>query len=99
LEEEFSKDLFEDLRKLRMQLARKEGLPPYCIFHDRTLREMAARRPANPREMLGVVGVGEITFRKYGRFFLDLISSHDKDKSEIRISKSGTNSESGYSSD
>jgi ATP-dependent DNA helicase RecQ len=76
LEEEFSKDLFEDLRRLRMQLARKEGLPPYCIFHDRTLREMATRRPANPPEMLSVVGVGEITFRKYGRFFLDLISSY-----------------------
>jgi ATP-dependent DNA helicase RecQ len=76
LEEEFDKALFEDLRKLRMQLARKEGLPPYSIFHDRTLREMATRRPANPREMLDVVGVGEITFRKYGRFFLDLISSY-----------------------
>ena len=76
LEEEFDKTLFEDLRKLRMQLARKEGLPPYSIFHDRTLREMATRRPANPREMLEVVGVGEITFRKYGRFFLDLISSY-----------------------
>jgi ATP-dependent DNA helicase RecQ len=90
LEEEFDKALFEDLRKLRMQLARKEGLPPYSIFHDRTLREMATRRPANPREMLDVVGVGEITFRKYGRFFLDLISSYEKGKSEIRISKSET---------
>jgi ATP-dependent DNA helicase RecQ len=78
LEEEFDKALFEDLRKLRMQLARKENLPPYCIFQDRTLREMATRRPADPREMLGVVGVGEITFRKYGRFFLDLISSYNK---------------------
>ena len=96
LEAEFSKDLFEDLRRLRMQLARKEGLPPYCIFHDRTLREMAARRPANPREMLGVVGVGEITFRKYGRFFLDLISSYKENKSEIRISKSETNSKSEF---
>jgi ATP-dependent DNA helicase RecQ len=90
LEEEFDKALFEDLRKLRMQLARKEGLPPYSIFHDRTLREMATRRPATPRDMLNVVGVGEITFRKYGRFFLDLISSYDKGKSEIRISKPET---------
>jgi ATP-dependent DNA helicase RecQ len=97
LEEEFDKALFEDLRKLRMQLARKESLPPYCIFHDRTLREMATRRPANAREMLDVVGVGEITFRKYGRFFLDLISSYDKGKPEIRISKSETDSKSGNS--
>jgi hypothetical protein len=47
--------------------------------------------------MLDVVGVGEITFRKYGRFFLDLISFYDKGKSEIRISKSGTNSKSKFS--
>jgi ATP-dependent DNA helicase RecQ len=79
-EEEFDKTLFEDLKKMRMQLARQEGLPPYSIFHDRTLREMATRRPASPREMLEVVGVGEVTFRKYGRFFLDLISSYGEDK-------------------
>jgi hypothetical protein len=47
--------------------------------------------------MLEVVGVGEITFRKYGRFFLDLISSYGKDKPEIRISKPETNSKPGYS--
>jgi len=94
VEEEFDKTLFEDLRKLRMQLARKEDLPPYCIFHDRTLREMATQRPANPREMMAVVGVGEVTFRKYGRFFLDLISCYEESKSEIRISKSETISKS-----
>jgi len=76
LTEESHPGLFEELRKLRLQLARQEGLPPYCIFHDRTLREMASRRPLTPREMMAIVGVGEITFRKYGRFFLDLISSH-----------------------
>ena len=97
LEEEFDKTLFEELRQLRTQLARKEGLPPYCIFHDRTLREMATRRPASPREMLDVVGVGEITSRKYGRFFLDLISSYKESKPEIRISKSETNSKTEFS--
>ena len=90
LAEEFDKTLFENLRKLRTELARKEGLPPYSIFHDRTLREMATRRPASPREMLEVVGVGEITFRKYGRFFLDLISSYSGPSSLPSPRREGT---------
>ncbi len=68
------KGLFEELRRLRLDLARKEGLPPYCIFHDRTLWEMAGKRPKTQPEMMTIVGVGEITFRKYGSAFLDLIS-------------------------
>jgi ATP-dependent DNA helicase RecQ len=74
-ERDFDSELFEDFRKLRQALARKEGLPPYCIFQDRTLREMAGRRPGSAREMLSIVGVGEVTLRKYGHFFLELISS------------------------
>ncbi len=74
-ERDFDSSLFEELRKLRLALARKEGLPPYSIFQDRTLREMAGRRPGTAREMLSIVGVGEVTLRKYGHFFLDLISS------------------------
>ncbi len=70
---ESEKGLFEELRRLRLELARKEGLPPYCIFHDRTLLEMASRLPRTRHEMMTIVGVGEITFKKYGRSFLDLI--------------------------
>jgi len=72
---EFDEGLFEELRQLRLQLARREELPPYCIFHDRTLREMASQRPVTPQQMMAIVGVGEVTFRKYGQFFLDRISS------------------------
>jgi len=74
--EEFCEDLFEELRKSRLHLARRENLPPYCIFHDRTLREMARDLPDSPVKMMAIAGVGEITFRKYGRHFLDLISSY-----------------------
>ena len=74
--EEFCEDLFEELRKLRLQLARRESLPPYCIFHDRTLREMARSLPDTPLKMMATGGVGEITFRKYGREFLQLISAY-----------------------
>ncbi len=74
-ESEFDEGLFEELRRLRLQLARGEGLPPYCIFHDRTLREMACRNPQTKPEMLAVAGVGEVKFLKYGRSFLELILS------------------------
>jgi len=49
-------------------------LPAYCIFQDRTLREMASRLPDSREKMMSIVGVGEITFKKYGGFFLELIS-------------------------
>jgi ATP-dependent DNA helicase RecQ len=74
LEGEPDRGLFEDLRKLRLELARAEGLPAYCIFQDRTLQEMASRHPDNREKMMAIVGVGEITFKKYGSAFLDLIS-------------------------
>jgi ATP-dependent DNA helicase RecQ len=74
MEGEPDKGLFDDLRKLRLELARAEGLPAYCIFQDRTLREMASKLPDSREKMMAIVGVGEITFRKYGSAFLDLIS-------------------------
>jgi ATP-dependent DNA helicase RecQ len=79
---ESDKALFEGLRKLRLELARKEGLPPYCIFHDRTLWEMVSKLPTTQHEMMTIVGVGEITFKKYGRSFLDLISSYASGRKE-----------------
>jgi ATP-dependent DNA helicase RecQ len=74
IEGEPDKGLFDQLRKLRLELARAEELPAYCIFQDRTLREMASRLPGDREKMMAIVGVGEITFRKYGSAFLDLIS-------------------------
>jgi ATP-dependent DNA helicase RecQ len=66
-------DAFERLRELRTLIAREERLPSYCIFHDRTLREMARNLPVTPGGLLGITGVGEVTMRKYGGRFLDLI--------------------------
>jgi ATP-dependent DNA helicase RecQ len=67
------KDIFERLRTLRTRLAKKERLPSYCIFQDRTLREMARTLPGTPDQLLEITGVGEVTMRKYGRQFLDLL--------------------------
>jgi ATP-dependent DNA helicase RecQ len=62
--------LFEELRALRRQIADREGVPAYVIFHDATLREMAALRPATPEGLLEVTGVGERKLEKYGEEFL-----------------------------
>jgi ATP-dependent DNA helicase RecQ len=70
---EVERDVFDRFRELRSSLARKEGLPAYCIFQDRTLREMAGLLPATPAELLAIVGVGQVTLRKYGKQFLELI--------------------------
>lgn len=64
-------ELFEHLRQLRVDLARKKGVPPYIIFGDATLEEMAAERPSTEADLSQISGVGEQKLREYGRYFLD----------------------------
>lgn len=71
--------LFEQLRLLRKEIADEQGVPPYVVFSDRSLREMAARIPKSGEEMLGIAGVGEVKLSRYGRRFLDAIARwHDE---------------------
>jgi ATP-dependent DNA helicase RecQ len=65
--------LFEALRALRRDLAKEAGLPPYVIFHDATLREMATLRPAGLTELGQVSGVGARKLEAYGDAFLATI--------------------------
>ena len=65
--------LFEELRALRRQIAERERVPAYVIFHDATLREMAAARPQTAEELLLVSGVGERKLEKYGDEFLAVL--------------------------
>jgi ATP-dependent DNA helicase RecQ len=67
--------LFEALRAKRLELARAQGVPPYVVFSDRTLIEMAARRPATIGEMSGIYGIGETKLARYGAVFLDVVRS------------------------
>jgi len=67
-------DLFEELRMLRRQIADREGVPAYVVFHDATLREMAEARPTSDDELLEISGVGERKLEKYGGEFLALLS-------------------------
>jgi ATP-dependent DNA helicase RecQ len=66
-------ELFQRLRDLRRDVAERQGVPAYVVFNDRALREMAARRPASPAELLEVPGVGEVKLERYGSVFLDEI--------------------------
>ena len=68
--------LFEQLRALRKQLADERGVPPYVVFHDTTLRQMAARLPAGPAQLLRIQGVGERKAADYGEAFLDYIAQY-----------------------
>jgi ATP-dependent DNA helicase RecQ len=68
--------LFDALRALRRDLAEEGGVPPYVIFHDATLREMAASRPAGLAELGGLSGVGAKKLEAYGEQFLRVIRQH-----------------------
>src|SRR5690606_40099442 len=68
--------LFQALREKRMEIARLQNVPPYVIFHDRTLIELAAARPASRRDMAAVAGVGVAKLTRYGPAFLAVIAEH-----------------------
>ncbi|MCF6355515.1 MAG: DNA helicase RecQ [Candidatus Polarisedimenticolaceae bacterium] len=68
--------LFEALRALRLSLAQEQGVPPYVIFHDTTLTEMARARPATADAMRYISGVGEQKLKHYGVQFLQEIAKH-----------------------
>ena len=66
--------LWEELRQLRLQLARKQGVPPYIIFPDSTLNEMIRQRPTSLADMRNVSGVGEKKLAAYGEAFLNVLA-------------------------
>jgi ATP-dependent DNA helicase RecQ len=66
--------LFEKLRARRLELAKAQNVPPYVIFHDRTLMEMAARCPRSMADLRAIAGVGEAKLARYGKAFLAVIN-------------------------
>jgi ATP-dependent DNA helicase RecQ len=67
--------LFDALRERRRDLAREQGVPPYVVFHDATLREMAAQRPSSLRALGAITGVGARKLDAYGAAFLEVIAA------------------------
>ena len=83
-------ELFERLRVLRRDLAHQKGIPPYLIFSDKTLEEMAAKRPLLDSEMMDISGVGEQKLKRYGNLFMDAILGYIKDQQQAGIKIQGT---------
>jgi ATP-dependent DNA helicase RecQ len=77
---EFDEELFEQLRALRASLARERSLPPYVIFHDRTLTQMAIFFPCTPDAFLRIHGIGDHKVKHYGPHFLPVIQAYCKGK-------------------
>ncbi|MDK9724401.1 MAG: DNA helicase RecQ [Sterolibacteriaceae bacterium MAG5] len=67
--------LFDALRHWRGQTAREQGVPAYVILHDRTLHELAARKPQSMDELLEVAGIGEAKATRYGTALLEVLAS------------------------
>ena len=74
--EDYDHELFEKLRALRTRIARKQGVPPYIVFSDRTLHEMAAVLPASLEQMREITGIGDKKLKQYGEEFLSEIRSY-----------------------
>ena len=75
-------ELFDQLRTLRLNLAQEQNLPPYVVFSDKTLRELAEVQPKTPIEFLQIKGVGQNKLDKYGDAFLALLSEYEKTESD-----------------
>ncbi|WP_040976764.1 DNA helicase RecQ [Necropsobacter massiliensis] len=72
----YDKDLFARLRFLRKQIADKENIPPYIVFNDATLQEMAQYQPTTSHEMLQINGVGAIKLERFAQPFISIIREH-----------------------
>ncbi|WAT00453.1 ATP-dependent DNA helicase RecQ [Rouxiella chamberiensis] len=72
----YDRKLFAKLRKLRKSLADEGNVPPYVVFNDTSLLEMAEQLPVSPGEMLNITGVGQRKLEKFGRPFMTLIRDH-----------------------
>ena len=72
--------LFAAMKAKRLQLAREQNVPPYVIFHDRVLLELATRRPATLAAMSQISGVGQSKLENYGKTFLAVIAQAGIDR-------------------
>ena len=73
---DFDIELFEKLKQYRYKIAQEKGLPPYVIFHDIALKEMATYLPVNKESFLEIKGVGEKKYENYGEGFIDIIKGY-----------------------
>ena len=77
--------LWEALRDLRSERAKKQGIPAYVIFHDATLMEMVERQPQTLSQMANISGIGERKLESWGNDFLSVINAHVSDTTSIPV--------------
>ncbi len=82
-------ELFEVLRKLRREIAQKSGIPPYLVFSDASLEEMAATRPLSEFDFSMISGVGEKKLKQYGKIFMGAILDFVSEKSGEGVQMEG----------
>ena len=75
-------EVFNALKKLRYQIAQEEDIPPYLVFNDASLREMAEKKPVTSAQMLGINGVGLRKLEVYGEEFISLLKNFAKKKKQ-----------------
>jgi ATP-dependent DNA helicase RecQ len=94
---EYNNALYALLRQRRKEMADEAGVPPYVIFSDRTLTEMAAYYPQSSETLLNISGVGQVKLQRYGGVFLELIKSYCEKRGlkEVRKTSSRDKSDSG----
>jgi ATP-dependent DNA helicase RecQ len=68
--DDYDVQMYDRLRDLRSQIASENGIPPYIVFSDKTLKDLSAKKPATKEDMLAVHGIGEVKFERYGEVFL-----------------------------
>jgi len=73
--DDYDRDLFDVLRSVRKELADQAGVPPFVIFHDKTLADMAHQIPQTMQDMIHIHGVGVRKNEKYGEIFIDAIKT------------------------
>jgi ATP-dependent DNA helicase RecQ len=76
----YEEALFQRLKDLRKEIAQKEGVPPFVVFSDRSLQEMATYFPCTQQAFVKLNGVGPVKWLKYGEKFLKVIQEHQGDK-------------------
>ncbi len=81
----YDESLFEQLRALRKRLADAQGVPPYIVFGDATLIQMAREKPLDEEQLLAVNGVGQSKLDKYGQPFLDAIAEYCGDSRDRAV--------------
>ncbi len=79
VEAKYDEDLFEVLRQERKKMADENGIPPYTIFPDTTLMEMAYYLPMDKDHMRPLYGVGEVKLKKYGSLFIGIIKKYARE--------------------